>query len=226
MTKYVIGNWKSNLDISQSQELASTITGKDGLKVVICPPFTSLSINLIGGVSLGAQNCSQFDQGAYTGEVTADMLKDIGCEYVIVGHSERRAHFEESDDVILAKAQKIIENKMAPVICIGENLQEYEGGIADEVVSKQIEYYRDLSNEFIIAYEPIWAIGTGKVPTAEEIKGRIDVIKDVVNVAVLYGGSVNDSNAKELVNTPGVDGFLVGGASLKSEKFNAIISAF
>jgi triosephosphate isomerase len=232
MIKYVIANWKSNLTSNGARELSSKIMPSENAHVVLCPPVTSLDVvkeSKKPEIALGAQNCSEFDEGAYTGAITANMLVDAGCEYVILGHSERRKYFAETEEIITKKAMKAQASGLKTVICIGETLQEYEQGIADEIVKMQMGYYLNLNKEkTIIAYEPIWAIGTGKTPTVVEVKDRLKVIKNASNnnFPVLYGGSVNEQNAADFAQLTVLDGYLIGGASLVADKFNKIVSVF
>jgi triosephosphate isomerase len=226
MKKLVVGNWKMNSDAQSCVSLVSNITESNTVDVVICPPFPYLSIaktNLL----LGAQNCSAFENGAYTGEVSAKMLSDIGCKYVILGHSERRQHFKENDSEVLAKAMLAHKHGLKAIICVGESLETYQSGKTEEFVSGQLTNYLDLDPSLtIIAYEPIWAIGTGLTPTVAEVEAITKSIKQKSKFPVLYGGSVNQKNCKDFANIKAVDGFLVGGASLDPTQFNQITSSF
>ena len=226
MKKLVVGNWKMNSDTHSCVSLVSNITASYNVDVVICPPFPYLSIvktNLL----LGAQNCSAFENGAYTGEVSAKMLLDIGCKYVILGHSERRQHFKENDSEVLAKAMLAHKCGLKTIICVGESLKTYQSGKTEEFVSTQLTNYLNLDPTLtVIAYEPIWAIGTGLTPTVAEVEAITKSIKQKSKFPVLYGGSVNQKNCKELASINILDGFLVGGASLDPTQFNQIISSF
>ncbi len=212
--------------------------------VIICPPFTSLQIanSLIkdSNIKLGAQNMFYEESGAFTGEISAPMLKSVGCEYVILGHSERRAIFGETDDLINKKIIKAIDSNLRPIFCVGETLEEREKGITFDVINRQIvEGLKDISvdeiNNVIIAYEPVWAIGTGKNATpeqAEEVHIFIrNLIKKIYNkeisdkIVIQYGGSVKPENAKDLLSQQNIDGALVGGACLKADSFAKIIKA-
>lgn len=198
---------------------------------LICAPYPYLS--MIGFVMRGAQDCSVHDHGAYTGEVSASMIRDMNCDYCIVGHSERRAMHGETNRIVQSKAAKVIANDMTAIICVGETLQEREAGKAFEIVEMQIrESLTDNANaqNTVIAYEPVWAIGTGKAATADDVSdmhGKIrrllkSLLADGDQMRIIYGGSVKPSNADELMNLENVDGALIGGASLKAEDFIAI----
>lgn len=207
---------------------------------VICPPavyFTDLAIHLDDDVAIGAQNCSAFDgEGAYTGEISAPMLADIGCDYVILGHSERRQYFNENDNIIRQKAENAIKSDLVAVICVGETLDEREAGQAENVVKTQIlNAVPELSNpeNTVIAYEPVWAIGTGKVASPQDVQTMHAFIRGLLKekldngaqIRILYGGSVKSSNAGELFALNDVDGALVGGASLSQSEFLNIAKA-
>jgi len=249
MRKSVIaGNWKMNNDISESQNLVSGIIsglGNDTMcDVIVCPPFTSLSeVNTLiknTPVKLGAQNIHFEDSGAFTGEISSSMLKSVGCEYVIIGHSERRTIFGENDEMINKKIIKALESGLKVIFCIGESLEQREEGVTNEVVKKQIVggllnvTTNNLKN-IIIAYEPIWAIGTGKTATPEQaqevhlfIRGLIEQIysKESAEILVIqYGGSVKPDNAATLLSQPDIDGALIGGACLKADSFLSIIAS-
>lgn len=208
-------------------------------EIIICVPYTDLfyAISFCQGTNIhvGAQNVFYEDSGAYTGEVSAQMLKCINTEYVIIGHSERRKYFNETDEIVNKKIKKALENGLKPIICVGETLEEKENGKAIEKITAQIsEDLKDLTKEhlenIIIAYEPIWAIGTGKTATKEDANETIKSIRSKINemfgtddITILYGGSVKPENAKEMFQMPDIDGALVGGASLKASSFKAII---
>lgn len=212
--------------------------------VVLCPPFTSLVVakSLVQGtpMKLGAQNMSQHDDGAYTGEVSARMLTTIGCEYVILGHSERRQYFKETDDLVNAKVKKALKVMLTPIICVGETLEERESGVTDRIIAAQIKgVLHELSSEeiqkCIIAYEPVWAIGTGKNATPDQANQVHKLIRKLVSqlfswslaekLVIQYGGSMNAQNAADLLSQSDIDGGLIGGASLKSDTFMAIVQA-
>ena len=247
--KIVAGNWKMNKNLQEgialAQELNSALSAKPNCDVVICTPFIHLAkvsevINhsIIG---LGAENCADKEKGAFTGEVSAEMVKSTGAEYVILGHSERREYYKETYDILKEKVQLALANGLKVIFCIGESLAEREANKQNEVVKAELEgsvfnLSADDFSKIIIAYEPIWAIGTGKTATsdqAEEIHAYIRSViaakygKEVAeNTSILYGGSCKASNAPELFAKPDIDGGLIGGASLKCEDFMGIIKAF
>ncbi len=245
---FVAGNWKMNKTVAEARELVSTMG--QGLKLVkgvekvLCPPFMSLVAvaNLLGGtdIGLGAQNMHWEDKGAFTGEVAPGMVKEF-CKYVILGHSERRTYFGETDETVNKKVLAAQKHGLIPIVCIGETLAQYEAGQTAEVVRRQaLEGLKGLDPAFapqvVAAYEPVWAIGTGKASSAENAES---VHRDVVRAAlkdlfgeetaqairILYGGSVTAANAAEFFAQPDIDGALVGGASLKAEEFVAIAQA-
>ena len=247
--KIVAGNWKMNKNLQEgialAQELNSALSAKPNCDVVICTPFIHLAkvsevINhsIIG---LGAENCADKEKGAFTGEVSAEMVKSTGAEYVILGHSERREYYKETYGILKEKVQLALANGLKVIFCIGESLAEREANKQNEVVKAELEgsvfnLSADDFSKIIIAYEPIWAIGTGKTATsdqAEEIHAYIRSViaakygKEVAeNTSILYGGSCKASNAPELFAKPDIDGGLIGGASLKCEDFMGIIKAF
>lgn len=209
-------------------------------EIIVCVPYIDLFYTLLEAqqtnIHVGAQNVFYEDKGAYTGEVSAAMLKSINTEYVIIGHSERRRYFNETDEIVNKKVRKALENGLKPIICVGETLEEKEQGKAIEVITNQVAKalkdltIKDLSNT-IIAYEPIWAIGTGKTATKEDAESSIKSIREKIksifntdDVSILYGGSVKPENAKELFSMPNIDGALVGGASLKADSFAGIVN--
>ena len=241
--KKIIGNWKMNgLSNSYKEiELLKDNYDSESFEVTICPPFTLLAdfINRFVNtkIKIGSQNSSQFETGAYTGEISVDMLKDIGVNSVLVGHSERRSIYNETDTIIKKKLNLVLLRSLEAILCVGETLDERNNNKTSEVVTKQIiDAITDEQNihNLSIAYEPLWAIGSGKTPSIEEI---IDVHKSIKNtlkktfgiknaskVSVLYGGSVNQNNSKEILSLEKVDGVLVGGASLKFSDFSKIMS--
>jgi triosephosphate isomerase (TIM) len=245
--KIIAGNWKMNNSLSETQNLISKINSelsqiKYNCEVVICPPFTSLSEanNLIKGTSvkLGAQNMHEEDNGAFTGEISVEMIKNVGCEYVILGHSERRTIFGESDQLVNKKVVKAITSGLKPIFCCGETLDEREQNITNEVIKRQVqEGLRGIQKEemenLVIAYEPVWAIGTGKTASPDQAQEVHKFIRDLIetiyspevasSIVIQYGGSVKADNAKELLSQPDIDGALVGGASLKADSFIGII---
>jgi triosephosphate isomerase len=248
--KIVAGNWKMNLDYSEGISLFSEIVNmvKDEKKgdqiAIICAPSIHLhSLAKLGGtaVSIGAQNCHQKESGAYTGEISAKMVKSVGCEYVIIGHSERRQYFAESDELLAEKTVIALQNGLTPLFCIGETLDERNNGSYFEVLKSQlVNGVFGLSNadfsKVVIAYEPVWAIGTGLTASSEQaqevhafIRKEIAAQYDAAvaeETSILYGGSCNPKNAAELFAQADIDGGLIGGASLKSRDFLDIIKTF
>jgi len=246
--KIIAGNWKMNMNLHQSQKLVSEIInglGKDSkAEVIICPPFTSLSevSSLLNGtqIKLGAQNMYYEESGAFTAEISADMLKSVGCEYVILGHSERRVIFDESDELINKKINTALAKGLKPIFCIGELLEQRENGRTINVVSMQIEkgleeITAEQMKNIIVAYEPVWAIGTGKTATPEQAQEVHFFIRELVakkystsvaeNLIIQYGGSVKPDNSSELLSQKDIDGALVGGACLKADSFLSIIAS-
>ena len=246
--RIVAGNWKMNTLLKDGMELAKAVEKLEKEKtsdalMIIAPPYTHLSRikELIQGVKLSAQNCSSEEEGAYTGEVSPDMLKSVGVEYVILGHSERRAYYGEDNELLNRKTKLALSKGLKPIFCCGEVLEEREGGKLFDVIREQISVgLKDLSiedmAEVVIAYEPVWAIGTGVVASPEQaqemhkfIRGLlVELFNDEVadNMTILYGGSCKPSNAAELFANPDVDGGLIGGASLKAEDFLGIVNAY
>ena len=245
----VAGNWKMNTTLDEGVELANEINTllegkKKNCDVVICVPFTHLtSVNAVINpdvIGLGAENCSEHDKGAYTGEVSAAMVKSTGATHVILGHSERRQYFGENNEQLLAKTKQALANGLTPIFCVGEVLEERENGTYNDVVKSQVEALFSLAPEdfakIIIAYEPVWAIGTGKTATADQAQDMHAHIRKTVeekygkelagNTSILYGGSCKPGNAKELFAKADVDGGLIGGAALKADSFMGIIEAF
>lgn len=247
--KIVAGNWKMNNDLSQSvnliSEIKNAVAGKElNAEIIICPPFTSLetasALVKDTNVKLGAQNMYFEESGAYTGEISASMLKSVGCEYVILGHSERRAIFGESDEVINKKIKKTLASGLKPIFCIGETLEERESGVTNKIVERQVRNgLAGISAEelelIIVAYEPVWAIGTGKTATPEQAQEVHKFIRNLIkelysansaeNLTIQYGGSVKGDNAKSLLSQPDIDGALVGGACLNANSFFDIIKS-
>jgi len=242
----ISGNWKMNLDPDSAFELMDDMLEQldviEGVEIVICPPFTSIETfaDMFDGTSLflGAQNMFWSDQGAYTGEISPLMLKDR-CDYVILGHSERRKYFHETDEDVRRKVEAALKHDLLPILCVGENLEQYEAGETSQVVHLQVTAaIEDLPAErvssIVIAYEPVWAIGTGKPATGEGANTVIGEIRDIVRalhgdmvadeVRILYGGSVSAENIAEFVSQPEIDGALVGGASLNPTQFVRIVS--
>lgn len=246
--KVIAGNWKMNKDLTESQNLVSGIISGLGndtkCDVIVCPPFTSLNeVSVLikdTPVKLGAQNMHYEDSGAFTGEISAAMLNSVGCEYVILGHSERRAIFVETDELINLKIKKALAGNLKPIFCIGESFEQRESEVTMDVVKNQIEKgLQDISSEelsnIIIAYEPVWAIGTGKTATPDQAQEVHDFIRKQIsnsfsaevaeNLVIQYGGSVKPDNSGELLAKPDIDGALVGGACLKADSFLGIIAS-
>lgn len=248
--KLIAGNWKMNKTSATTNELLNDIIKglSDGLllnvDVVVCPPFTSLEMakELLQNkkIGLGAQNIHQKDEGAYTGEVSAPMLKSLNCTYVILGHSERRQYFGETNHLVNAKVKNALKNELKPILCVGETLEEREKNIHKKIVDEQVTLcLKDLSKydmkNVVIAYEPVWAIGTGKTATPEQANEMHVLIREALenlfgketaeNTRILYGGSMNDKNSAELLAKPDIDGGLIGGASLKAESFIRIVKS-
>ncbi len=244
--KVIAGNWKMNMlpneTISMISELEPMVKDTEN-EVVLCVPYTDLFYALLTAqgtnIKIGAQNMHFEEKGAYTGEISAKMLKSIGVEYVIIGHSERRQYFAETDETVNKKIKAAFANEIKPIVCVGETLDQRESGKAFEIITTQTEKALDgLTDEqvanTIIAYEPIWAIGTGKTATSEDANEAIKQIREKIyqkygqNVAqrviIQYGGSMKPSNAKELLEMSDIDGGLIGGASLKAADFSQIVN--
>ena len=246
--KIIAGNWKMNKTVAEAEELASAIKAEladcNAVDVVLCPPFTAIksvsdqvSETLI---SVGSQNMSSEENGAYTGEISYGMLKELFVRYVILGHSERREYYKETDFWINKKVKMALEKNLRPILCVGEKLEDRESGNTEKVVEVQVrEGLKDVAaeayTELVIAYEPVWAIGTGKTATSEQaqevhafIRG---IVKDMVGedaanaVRIQYGGSMKPENAAELLSQPDIDGGLIGGAALDANSFAAIVKA-
>lgn len=238
MQKIIAGNWKMNGSQALAEALASGVASfcaRSGVKgeVILCPPsilLTTVGKRLQGSfVALGGQDVSAQESGAYTGDISALMLKEAGCRYTIIGHSERRQLHAETDAQVAAKAQASLKQGLKPIICVGETLSEREAGRANAVVASQLAGSVPAgtkAGDFVLAYEPVWAIGSGKVPSGADIADMHAHIKSLVTGAnVLYGGSVKADNAREIMRIAGVDGVLVGGASLVLDEFCGIIAA-
>ncbi len=243
-TPVIAGNWKMNTDVESGLKLVKKIfefsEGVSGVDKIVCPPsieITSIAQTLAGtSIQVGAQNVSANDDGAFTGELSTSMLRGL-VSHVIVGHSERRAMFGETSDQVAAKAIKAADAGISPILCIGEDLAVRKSGKAAEYVANQLEEsLTGYSNwdSLIVAYEPVWAIGTGEAATSEQAQEMTVVCREVVrklapaaadSVRVLYGGSVNSGNVAELLAQPDIDGALVGGASLKVDEFSKLIAA-
>ena len=248
MKPLIVANWKCNpTTIKEAKQLFDSVTEgiKDinGVEVVICPPFIYLPtlFNLSSeNLTLGGQNCFWEEKGAFTGKVSVVMLKDLGCEYVIVGHSERRKYFGETDETVHKKLKAVLEAKLNPILCIGESQKERNQGKTETVLRKQLQgalnhLTTKSLNHLIVAYEPIWAIGTGKPCDPEEAQKVSSLIRKIISkvcnsslsksIRILYGGSVNSKNAGPFVEKAGLQGLLVGGASLDAKEFVKIIKA-
>lgn len=244
----IAGNWKLNKTPSETvaliEALKSEVKDVSTVNMIVCPPFTSLTeaAKILKGINiaLGAQNVYWEDAGAFTGEVSAPMLKDAGVSYVIIGHSERRQYFGETNDTVNKRTKKALEHGLSAIVCVGETLEDREAGktfdvVKDHVTGSLAGLSNDNMTKVIIAYEPVWAIGTGKTATpeqAQEVHQYIrEVLKDMFNddvannTIIQYGGSMKPENAAELLGQPDIDGGLIGGASLKADAFAAIIKA-
>lgn len=253
---FVAGNWKMNTMVTEAEKLIiEMLDGLDrieGVEKVLCPPFVSLvAVNMMlrgSSIKLGAQNMYFETKGAYTGEVSPLMLSEL-CEFVILGHSERRWYFGETDEIVNKKVKAALANKLKPILCVGERLAENEAGKTKEVVNRQVttalngvepfvlgrscERNEEATKNLVIAYEPVWAIGTGKAASGEQAAATIQFIRDVLaklwdksisqDLRILYGGSVTSTNIAEFISHPEIDGALVGGASLKAEEFVSIV---
>lgn len=248
MKKFLIaGNWKMNTSLDEAINLSKSLvefskTNENINEILVCPPF--IWINKIkeictnSKVKVGAQNCYYKPNGAFTGEISIEMLDNIKVDYVILGHSERRQIFKETDELINLKLQNVINSSIKPILCIGETLEERQANKAFEVVENQItKAFQNIEtnklNKVVIAYEPVWAIGTGVSATSEQAQEIHNHIRNFIvnkydkslsNIKILYGGSLNDKNADELLNMQDIDGGLIGGASLKAESFINIIN--
>jgi triosephosphate isomerase (TIM) len=244
-TKLICGNWKLHKTVAESVELATAIKNAVGplrdIEVAVAPVFTSLypvAKRLEGSaVALAAQNCFWEDQGAWTGEVSAKLVKDVGCQYVIIGHSERRQHFGELDAATNLKVRAALRNGLDPILCVGETLAERDAGEAFHVVARQLEGgLAELTakdcERLVVAYEPVWAIGTGRTASPQQAQEIHEFIRGKLSeqfgelaqqLRILYGGSVKADNAALLMNQPDIDGALVGGASLKADDFLKIV---
>jgi triosephosphate isomerase len=244
--KIVAGNWKMHGSRAESATLIDAVLGgiaSDTVQCVLCPPFVYLHeawrMLRSGAVALGAQNVCAEAQGAFTGEVSAAMLKDVGCEYVLVGHSERRAMYGEDNSLVARKFAAALGRGLTPILCVGEQLAEREAGRTEEILGAQLEAVIGLCGApafagAVVAYEPVWAIGTGRTATPEQAQETHRFIRQqlaardakiAADLRILYGGSVKAGNARDLFAMPDVDGGLIGGASLKADEFLAIIAA-
>ncbi len=244
--KLIVGNWKMNGSLAANAELLDAVLAglagcPSAAEVAVCastPYLAQLQARLQGSaLDWGAQDCSAHEAGAYTGEVSAPMLREFGCRYVIVGHSERRQYHGESDDLVATKAQRALAAGITPIVCVGETLADHNAGRTDFVVKRQlsavIHAVGHCASEIIVAYEPVWAIGTGQTATPEQAQAVHAVLRAQLRAAsarsqrnrILYGGSMNAGNAAELLAQPDIDGGLIGGASLKAADFLSIIAS-
>ncbi|WP_288924130.1 triose-phosphate isomerase [uncultured Ottowia sp.] len=241
--KLIAGNWKMNGSLAANTALMGELLagiGQPACDVAVCVPAVYLAqVQLLlagqGGIALGAQDVSQHESGAYTGDVSAAMLKELGARYVIVGHSERRQYQGETDAQVAVKAQRALAAGLTPIVCVGETLREREQGETESVVSRQLSAVIQLNGErladLVVAYEPVWAIGTGRTATPEQAQAVHAALRvllaaadsQTAGVRILYGGSMNAGNAAELLAQPDIDGGLIGGASLKARDFLKII---
>ena len=244
--KVIAGNWKMNMHPGEAIEFITNLTPlvKDTKnEVILCVPYIDLFYSILTAqgtnIKIGAQNMHYEESGAYTGEISGKMLKAINVEYVIIGHSERRKYFNETDDIVNKKVKSAFKYGLKPIVCVGETLEQRENGETEKIITTQVEKaLKDITKEevkdIIIAYEPIWAIGTGKAATSEDANNGAKQIRDEISktygqetasrVIILYGGSVNETNAKELFEMSDIDGGLVGKASLNPEKFSKIVN--
>ncbi len=250
--KIAAGNWKMNTNLQEGQQLASEVVNmakdevKGDVQIVLIPPFPFLGsvkalIGSVGNIAVGAQNCHEEESGAYTGEVSIDMIKSIGATHIVIGHSERREYFGEDHDLLSRKTKATLEAGLTPIFCCGENLEVREAGdhfklVAEQVAKSLFELSAEEIKKVVIAYEPVWAIGTGVTASASQAQEMHAFIrKEIANqyndatansISILYGGSVKPGNASELFSCLDVDGGLVGGASLKSRDFVDIAKSF
>lgn len=245
--KIIAGNWKMNNNRVQTEALITELiplVADTNNTVIICVPFTDLckAVKLTKGTNIhvGAQNCHWKESGAYTGEIAPSMLTELGVEYVVIGHSERRSYFGETDETVLMRTKAALAAGLKPIVCIGETLDERNGGNMENVLRRQVlEGFKDITADelknIVVAYEPVWAIGTGVTATDEQANEAIAYVRDVFAskygkaaaeaLYIQYGGSMNDKNAQGLLNMPQIDGGLIGGASLVATKFAAVVNA-
>ena len=243
----IAGNWKMNKNAEETKALLAEMTQaikEADCKVLLCVPAINISTAVEATknsiIEIGAQNCHWAANGAFTGEISADMLKSFGVKYAIIGHSERRQYFGETDETVNKRALACHENGITPIICVGENLEEREKDITKDVIKAQItaglaDFTKPQLHSTIIAYEPVWAIGTGKTATAQQAEEVCAYIRELLGelfcpmcaqkVTIQYGGSMNAANAKELLSMPNIDGGLIGGASLKAADFSTIVES-
>lgn len=249
--KIVAGNWKMNMDQAGAMDLVKAVMNgskaQKGVERVVFPPFPFLKSvsDLLAGEEhffAGAQDCSEHEKGAYTGEVSAEMLRSVGCKYVIVGHSERRQYFKETSAQLIAKIDRAVSNGLSVIFCFGESLDErknknYESAVKKQLIEVLTKYSFDKTGQLVLAYEPVWAIGTGETATPQQAQDMHAFVRRTIeeefmypgfgdHISILYGGSCNAQNASELFACPDVDGGLIGGASLKADDFCKIINSF
>jgi triosephosphate isomerase len=230
----IVANWKMHFDAKKALQTGCAIKNELSsakVELAICAPCLYITELFEcfkdSNIKLGAQNLYFEDEGAYTGEISAMMLKSVGCEYVIIGHSERRQFFGEDDELINKKLKSAIKHSLVPILCVGESLPQRQNNETFKVLENQlVKDLQGIEDSVIIAYEPIWAIGSGKVASAKQIFEVHEFIKKFIDTKILYGGSVNPQNAQELSSIDNVDGFLVGGASLDPQKFSSIVLSF
>lgn len=245
-TPIIAGNWKMNNTIKEALELVEDIKAQslnEGVEVVVCTPFTALKDVKDAirntNIKLGAQNMHWEESGAFTGEISPQMLREVGVDYCIIGHSERRQYFNETDETVNKKIKSALNHGLLPIVCVGETLEEREAGKAQEIVKKQVTrafqgISRDKIIDIVVAYEPIWAIGTGKTASSADADAMCGFIRETIGeiysgkeketIRIQYGGSVKPSNVRELMDESNIDGALVGGASLKAEDFVKLIN--
>lgn len=248
--KIVAGNWKMNSTLAEAKDLVAKIgshaCGFNHVKVIIFPPFPFITEvkKMIGDnetIFVGAQNCHTNSSGAYTGEVSAGILESVGCQYVLIGHSERRNYFKEKNTELVLKIKEVLANKLQPILCVGETIEDRKAGNHFKIITEQLtsvlsQFSITEFSQFIIAYEPVWAIGTGETATTEQAQEMHAFIRNIItdiydsaianNISILYGGSCNAQNAKDLFQCADLDGGLIGGASLKADDFCQIIGSF
>jgi triosephosphate isomerase len=221
----IAGNWKMFKTPSETEAFCRAFEPPTGVDIVVCPPYTSLREAVAGGLTVYAQNIHWADEGAFTGEISPPMLQELGVRGSLVGHSERRHYFGESDETVARRASAALEAGLGVIACVGESEEERQAEQTELILRLQVESIRDAvgpHERLVVAYEPVWAIGTGKNATPEQAEEAHAFIKDLIDVPVLYGGSVKQENAEELLRQPHVDGALVGGASLEVESFTSI----
>jgi triosephosphate isomerase len=221
MSMLIAGNWKMYKGPAEAIEFCRAFAPPEGVDVVVCPPYASLREAMSSGLTVYAQNVHWAEDGAFTGEVSAAMLLELGVGGSIVGHSERRQHFGETDETTARRAERALEAGLAVIACVGETLAEREADKTEDVLRRQVSALSP-NEHLVVAYEPVWAIGTGRTATPEMAQGAHALIKSILDAPVLYGGSVKPENAEELLSQPDVDGALVGGASLDVDSFTAI----